>query len=262
MSDRSTVVTLAASELADNRIRGAAAVMGNLDRQGDVILPGAFKRCIRRYLETGFVAQAHDWSTFLAMPVSMKEQGNALMAEAEFHSTDDAQALRQKCRERIERGLPVGLSVGFRLDPEGYAYFDTGAALLRWAEEAGYSLDLFDQPGIKARKGLCCAIREVAELYEFSIVPVPANPKAVATEVKSSTWPCRTEREFERHLRDAGFSRTAATAITLHGWRAAGGAMDEMPETEEPALRDAGLSGDDAARIIALRARALKLRVG
>jgi hypothetical protein len=41
-------------------------------------------------------------------------------------------------------------------------------------------------------------------------------PDAKVTNVKSIT----TERDFERFLRDAGYSRKEAVAITLHGFKA------------------------------------------
>ena len=54
------------------------------------------------------------------------------------------------------------------------------------------------------------------DLFEISLVTFPMLPDAQITNVKSIT----TEREFERFLRDAGYSRTEATAITLHGFKA------------------------------------------
>lgn len=53
------------------------------------------------------------------------------------------------------------------------------------------------------------------ELYEVSLVTFPMLPAAKVTAVKSIS----TEREFERFLRDAGFSRSEATALALHGYK-------------------------------------------
>jgi len=55
------------------------------------------------------------------------------------------------------------------------------------------------------------------------------NEAAKVTGVKSLT----TEREFEAFLRDAGYSRKEATALTLHGFKGLTG------------LRDAVLDGGD-----------------
>ena len=54
------------------------------------------------------------------------------------------------------------------------------------------------------------------DLFEISLVTFPMLPDAKVTNVKSIT----TERDFERFLRDAGYSRKEATAITLHGFKA------------------------------------------
>ena len=53
------------------------------------------------------------------------------------------------------------------------------------------------------------------DLFEISLVTFPMNEKATVVDVKSLT----TEREFERFLRDAGYSRKEATAIALHGFK-------------------------------------------
>lgn len=54
------------------------------------------------------------------------------------------------------------------------------------------------------------------DLFEISLVTFPMLPEAKVTDVKAIT----TERDFERFLRDAGYSRSEATAITLHGFKA------------------------------------------
>lgn len=61
-------------------------------------------------------------------------------------------------------------------------------------------------------------VRKLTEidLFEISLVTFPMLPDAKVTDVKS----IQTERDFERFLRDAGYSRSEATAITLHGFKA------------------------------------------
>lgn len=61
-------------------------------------------------------------------------------------------------------------------------------------------------------------VRKLTEidLFEISLVTFPMLPDAKVTDVKSIA----TERDFERFLRDAGYSRSEATAITLHGFKA------------------------------------------
>jgi hypothetical protein len=56
-------------------------------------------------------------------------------------------------------------------------------------------------------------------LWEGSIVTFPANEAAQVDAVKSilTQGELPTEREFEDFLREAGFSKTQAAAITNHG---------------------------------------------
>ena len=219
-------------ELAENRLRGAAAVMGNMDRMYDVIMPGAFRKVLPEFLKAGFVSDTHSWdmADVVAMPVAAQERGRELLVEAEFHTDDAAQAVRAKCAERLAAGLSVGLSVGFA-SGDDMLEFSSGKQLLKDAEERGADMGLLDVAGIRRRTNWCRAIYEIAELYEFSIVPVPANPEARMTDIKGAgcTTPPTTVREFEQVLRDAGFSRADATAIASHGFNAL--------------LRDAGESG-------------------
>lgn len=182
----------------DGTITGAASVTGVMDRSGDVILPGAFKSALKGFLANGFVPTGHDWDyqAVVAYPISAKETGNQLMCSAKFHGTEDAQAIRQKCVERIEAGLSIGLSVGFRPDPSKCAWYENGKAMLDACEKAGCDMSLMDTKTIKAYDGWCRSIGGVAELFEFSIVPVGMNPKAVVTEVKGYT----AQQQFDEAL--------------------------------------------------------------
>ena len=68
------------------------------------------------------------------------------------------------------------------------------------------------------------------ELYEISLVTFPANEAATVAAVKEEraatlagmAEELGTEREFERFLRDVGFSKAKAKAITAVGFKAAG----------------------------------------
>lgn len=175
-------------EMSGNRIRGMAAMMGNMDYGNDVIFPGAFKAALPAFLKNGFVAEGHDWYELpIAMPVSAMEEGNALVTEAEFHTTQDGQDARTVCMERLARGLSVGLSVGFKTDPNGCHYFENGENLLTFAKDNGYDTKLFDSKGIMACDMYCRGITQISDLFEYSIVSMPMNPLAVATEAKGAS---------------------------------------------------------------------------
>jgi phage head maturation protease len=218
--------------LEDNFLKGNASVTGVLDRGREVIFPGAWKSCLASFRQNGFVAVGHDWRALpVAMPTSVKEVGNQLQTEAQFHTTQAAQDARTVCTERLAKGLSVGLSVGFMLDfgddeSLPYVFFENGQKLLDFAKANGYDMSLFDTKGIKACKGYCLGILAIAELIEYSIVPIPCNQLAQATEAKgwateisSKASEISTERDFEAFLREAGFSRKDATAVSLHGFK-------------------------------------------
>jgi phage head maturation protease len=205
-------VEIKAASLTDNYLKGAASVMGVMDSQDDVIFPGAFKSCLNDFLKNGFVPVGHDWSSLpVAMPMIAREEGNQLYTEAQFHSTDEAQEARTICVERLANGLSVGLSVGFMPDYDAVAWFENGKALLNFAEKSGADMSLFDTKGIAKNTDYCRAITNVKRLFEYSITPIPANTRAVATDAKgfdpSTIERISTVRGFEDTLRDLGLSR-------------------------------------------------------
>jgi phage head maturation protease len=206
-------------QIQGNTLIGAAAVTGNLDRGNDVIFPGAFKGVLGGLLEDGFVPIGHDWwSLPVAMPTAAKEVRNQLAVEAEFHSTDRAQEAKTVVAERLAKGLSVGLSIGFSVDRDGWAWFETGKALLDDAKNRGFDLELFDTKTIGNATGGMRGIWKMADLYEFSIVTVPMNPQARATALKMlndfSKGGLLTGLTFEEH------SESVLTAVKEYVARA------------------------------------------
>lgn len=76
------------------------------------------------------------------------------------------------------------------------------------------------------------------DLFEISLVTFPMLPDAKVTDVKSIT----TERDFERFLRDAGYSKSEAKALTLHGFKGLTKRRDAVRETPAPEGLSAFLS--------------------
>jgi HK97 family phage prohead protease len=190
---------------------GYGAVYGNVDRDNEIIAPGAFAESLPAFIRDGFIACAHEWDEGIATVEDAYEDGYGLYIKCQFHGDSDSQATRIKTMERIDRGKSVGLSVGFM--PETWA----------WDEETG--------------------IRTItkATLYEVSIVTVPCNPLAQVVSAKSGSAVSvpATVREFERFLRDAGFSKDRACAIASKGF--ACGTQDEPT----PAAEDTPAAPDD-----------------
>lgn len=195
---KSFAIDAKGAALRENMLSGSASVMGHMDRGNDVIYPGAYKGAIKEFLKSGFVSVGHDWTDYAAMPTVCKEDGRDLYVECEFHTTDDAQRIRTKCKERIEKGLSVGLSVAFYSSGQGW--FENGKLLLDDAKAKGCDMALFDA-SIKKHEGVCRGIWEVSELFEYGIVPVPMNKLSTATAVKQFDFSEARGASFEDHAR-------------------------------------------------------------
>lgn len=129
------------------------------DSYGDIIAPGAFANTIKARKESGHpfpLAWNHDLDQIIGTvdPEDIKETEKGPLMTASFFNTQ----LAQEKREIVKSGAVYQFS---------FAY-----DVLDWAP-----VELED--GTKANE-----LREI-ELFEISIVPIPANQRAVMTEVKA-----------------------------------------------------------------------------
>ena len=169
---------------AQGLIEGYGSIFGNVDRQKDIVEPGAFARSLKA--SGGIIPMLADHVT----PVgfwSASEDSKGLKVSGslalEVSAAKDTYALVKAAKAR---GFKPGLSIGYRVEKDSY-------------------------------EGDVRRLKEL-DLIEVSIVMAPANPKARITSVKAAAeW---TEREFEEHLRDVGFSQTAAKTIVSRGFKA------------------------------------------
>ena len=180
----SAVARFKFDDAGNGAFSGYGSVFGNKDSYGDVVMPGAYVDTLDGFLKNGFIAVGHDWSsTPIAYPTEAREDDYGLHFSAAFHSTDDAQAARRVMRERLDAGKSVGLSIGYRVTESN------------------------DREG---------DIRELTkiDLYEISIVTVPANRAAVVTGAKSGLHAGLSFRDHSDSVRAAveGFV-ARATAI-------------------------------------------------
>jgi len=168
----------------ENEFSGVAAGIGNIDRAGDVILPGAFADIIPAMVKDGGVLPGHSWGAFpVAMFNEAEETAKGLEIRATFHTDAEGQRARTIVTERLALGKSVGLSMGFLPDFSSVAYFDNGAALVKWADDAGYKLR--ERGNIAKWKGYCRVIPKVAAVWEVSLVNVPCNPQAMVATAKA-----------------------------------------------------------------------------
>lgn len=130
---------------------GYASTFGNIDRTEDVVMPGAFAKTIKAHNGTMPMLWQHRWDEVIGKFVSMREDARGLFVEG-----------------RINLGTERG--------KEAYALLK--ATDLNTMSIGYQTLDYeFDkQVGVRFLKEL--------ELYEISLVTIPANEQAVVTGVK------------------------------------------------------------------------------
>lgn len=137
----------------------------------------------------------HDPDKPIGKWVSAEEDNNGLRVKGRLAlGTDQG----RNAYELVKEGVLDSLSVGYR------------------------TIKSFNEGNVRVLKEL--------DLWEVSLVTFPANDAALITGIKSEF----TARDLERMLRQSGFSRTEAKAITARGY-------DGYAEV----LRDAGISGTE-----------------
>jgi HK97 family phage prohead protease len=133
---------------------GYGSVFSVLDRQGEIVAPGAFTDTLPQFEKEGFIAVSHDWDRLPVGSIkACRQDEKGLWIDAEFHSTPEAQACRTYVRERLQRGKSVGLSIGY------------------WVRDDERTKD--------------GRLLKQLDLAEVSVVTIPANPAAGAARAKA-----------------------------------------------------------------------------
>lgn len=176
---------------------GYAAVFGNVDSYGDMIMPGAFADTIAAaktnsarwpamLLQHGGAAGTADDMTPIGVWVDFREDARGLYAQGKLADTqrgrDALTLLRMTPRPAI-----TGLSIGY--------------VAKEWEMRSRP-----DEPRRKLKK---------IDLLETSLVTFPANNDARVLNVKAMS-----DSEIERLLREAGLSRGEAKALCAGGLKA------------------------------------------
>ena len=176
----------------DGLFSGYASVFDNVDSYGDIVRKGAFVESIGEWEAKGKMPPIlwnHDPSDPIGIYTKMQEDGKGLYVEGKL-LIDDVPRARQT-HALMKAGVIDGLSIGYRV------------------KEYLYNVDEEVTDLIKL------------SLREVSIVTFPANPETRIEAVKSrlDAGELPTLPEFEKFLREAGFSKSQATAIAGHGLR-------------------------------------------
>lgn len=129
------------------------------DSYGDIIEPGAFKNTIAKRKESGHpfpLCFNHDFSAVIGSVKSIEDTEKGPFIEADFLDTTTAQDVRKMLLSGAIYQFSFAYDILKRRDPT--------------KEES--------------TKGITNVLQEL-EVFEISVVTVPANQNAVATEVKS-----------------------------------------------------------------------------
>lgn len=174
------------SEGDSGRFSGYASVFGGVDSYGDTIKRGAFKATLGKQMPKMFFD--HKWDMPIGKWVIAKEDDHGLFVEGEL---TPGLGLSADVRAAMKHGTLDGLSIGGYLRKGDYEESESGRVIQKWSE-----------------------------LAEISPVVFPADSSARidAASVKSIDFEallpeCKTERDIERLLRDAGLGKWEAMAL-------------------------------------------------
>lgn len=175
----------------DGFFSGYGAVFGNIDWYNDVILPGAFTASIAKWRAKNKMPPVlwnHNDSEPIGVYTNINEDEKGLYVEGKLLIDDVPRA--KSTHALLKAGAIDGLSIGY---------------------------------STKKANQQTNGVRELVEvdLSEISIVTQPANERSLITSVKSKLddGELPTLPEFEKFLRESGFSKNQATAIASKGLR-------------------------------------------
>jgi len=162
-------------QLNEREFSGYAAVFGNLDSTGDIIMPGAFAETLAEFLSDGVIAWQHSWREPIGKPLSATEDSKGLYLKGKLSDTTQGRDSLTLVRD----GVIQKLSIGYRTVES--QYFETVEELMSFAASNNFSPKIDDLNGVYGGVRVLKKIK----LYEVSLVTVPANPEASITAVKS-----------------------------------------------------------------------------
>lgn len=166
---------------AARSIEGWASTFGNVDSDNDIIAPGAFVDSIKTQ-----------------MPKMLWQ-----------HRTDQVIGVWNEANETPQGLYVKGTILDTTLGEDAYKLAKAGAI-------DSMSIGFSTQKYIVDRENNTRTIQAV-KLWEVSLVTFPANEMARIMGVKSKP---DNERDLEKFLRDAGYSRQEAKAIVAGGFKA------------------------------------------
>lgn len=191
-------------ELKANEVGGISGYFSTYDKEpdsyGDIIEPGAFTETIKKREESGHpfpLCFNHDFSAVIGAVDSVKDTEKGPYIEAHFLDTQ----LAQDVRKMLQSGAIYQFS---------FAYDVLGAR----------------QPDEAEKKNGVENVLTKLEVFEISVVTVPANQNAVATEVKAAEPETKQGRRNSKADEDV-LKQIIELAQSLLG------EAEDIPEAEE-----------------------------
>jgi HK97 family phage prohead protease len=161
---------------------GLGAVFFNYDRGGDIIVPGAFKDGLDRFVREGFIGGLnHKWDDPIGHPLEARETPEGLWIKAVFDASPDAQAIRAKMTPHPESGRATirQFSIGYKATDAKDA---TPAEVKSYWDQVGYKASDAEVAALAGRRK-ARLLRKV-DLIEVSPVSVAMNDRALIAGVK------------------------------------------------------------------------------
>jgi len=184
----------------DGSIEGYGSVFGVRDNYDDVIAAGAFLATLAAHKAAG------------TMPAMLWQHDGCQPIGIWTEMVEDAKGLRIKGQLALETTL----------GKEAHALLKMGAL-------NGLSIGFISKQWAYDRESEVRTLTEI-DLWEVSLVTFPANEKARITNVKSAS-DLATPKDAERVLRDAGFSKSDATALVSRVMRMGEERSDSVDST-------------------------------
>lgn len=221
---------------------GLVSVFHNIDSYGEIVDVSAFDADLDAFMQDGFIGGLnHDWQNPIGKPQpGTKVTSTGLHLKANVIDTTHGLDVRKM----LAAGVVRKLSIGYRV--MGDMVLEDADHVAAYWEQKGYKPSAQDV----ARAANGARVLTRIQLLEGSPVTVPANDLAMITAVKAAReaaekafqdQPNETaipdnERDFEAFLRDAGWSKKEAVAITNHGFKSV--LRDAATDDADPANPD------------------------
>jgi len=202
-------VSAAIVETDSGGFRGYASRFLNIDRQGDIVLPGAFAKALPEFMaDGGLVLADHDNRTgsVIGTLIDAKEDQNGLLVDVQFSATKAGQEVRRLMTEKALRKM----SISFYAKPAKLTEKQVHGV---WSN-FGYRPD--ERQKMLAKSG-AKMIGAVSEIVEVSVVPIPANPEADILAVKSFEGQIETPLTVAPRIDLAALARRANLADKVLG---------------------------------------------